>query len=188
MEMIRVIVKQFYPLLILFSCLSFVVYIFFSAELNNGEGVFEGAGSVYVNMIGTDELKNEGLNHVQSNEDGYVPMLKYNSGVRNVGDCVNFKEMFLAQKEDGSFVEAKTEDGFALYLEDIRNQSGNSVLVRLSSEEIERLEEIPASFIYDNEQGLLYFYGSGTYVVYVKVYGNGGAVELYEFNLPVETR
>ena len=188
MEMIKTIVKQFYPLMLMIACVLFVVYIFFSAELNEGKGVFEGAGNVYAPMIGKDEVKNEGLNYMENNAQSYVPLIKYNSGAKAVGDCVKFKELFLVQKEDGSFVNGDTEDGFAIYLEDIKSKAGNSVLERLSSEEVAQMEEIPASFIYDKEQDLLYIFGSGTFVVYIKVYGSGGGTELYEFNLPVETR
>ena len=78
------------------------------------------------------------------------------------------------------------EEDFAIYLMDIRNMDGNSVLEVLSSAEIEDMEEIPATFIYDREQDILHIFGSGIYVVYVKVYGSSGGQVVYEFKLPVE--
>lgn len=186
MDMIKMVVKQFYPLMIMLSCVLFVVYIFFSANPNDGKDIFEGVGNVFAPMIGTDEVKNDGLSYKQSGVSGYIPIIKYNVGPQKVGNCVSFRELFLVQKEDGSFVNGNTDDGFALYLEDIRNQNGNCVLEWLSSEEIAEMEEIPASFVYDKEQDLLYIYGSGTFVVYIKVYGSSGGSQIYEFNLPVE--
>lgn len=186
MEMIKTVVKQFYPPLILLACVSFTVYIFFSAELNSGKGTFEGAGHVYTPMMESDEVKNDGLSYIESNEAAYVPMLKYNAGARSIGDCLSFKTLFDVQREDGSYVNGSTEDGFAIYLMDIKNQNDTSALETLSPEEIVELEEIPASFVYDKEQDLLHLHASGIYVVYIKVYGSGGGVEIYEFNLPIE--
>lgn len=186
MELIKDIIKQFYPLLIMCSCVLFVIYIFFAAGDEAGKGVFENAGEVYTSMIDTDGLKNDGLSYAGNNSDAYVPSIKYNSGAKNVGDCVSFRSLFLVEKKDGSLVSGDAEAGFALYLEDIKNKSGNSVLERLSLEAIDQLEEIPAPFIYDKENDLLYVYASGVYLVQVKVYGTGGGMQVYEFNLPVE--
>ena len=175
MELIKDIIRQFYPLLIMCACVSFVIYVFFSANYNGGKGVFENTGNIYAPMIEDDELKYDGLNYIGEEVNRYVPEIKYNSGVKQVGDIVTFKELFLVNKEDE----------FALYLIDI-TQSGNSVLEFLSSEELEDMEEIPAPFVYDKEHDLLYIFGSGTYKVKIKIYGSSGAIEEYEFNLPVE--
>ncbi len=185
MELIKDIIRQFYPLLIMCACVSFVVYVFFSANYNGGDGVFENTGNIYAPMIEDDELKQDGLNYIVEEVNAYVPEIQYNSGAKQIGDCIAFKELFLVKKEDGSFVNGSLEDDFALYLTDI-TQSGNSVLERMTSEEIDVMEEIPAAFVYDKENDLLYIYGSGTYTVEVKVYGASGATQTYEFNLPVE--
>lgn len=186
MELIKDIIKQFYPLLILCSCVLFVIYVFFSAGEDGNEGVFENVGEIYAPMIGSNALKDESLQYLESNTDAHIPVLKYNSGAKSVGDCIRFRSLFLVEMQDGNLVSGEEEDGFALYLEDIKNKSGNSVLERLSSEEINELEEIPAPFIYDKEKDLLYVYSSGVYLVQVKVYGAAGGMQVYEFNLPVE--
>lgn len=186
MELIKDIIKQFYPLLIMFSCLFFVIYIFFSAGEDSAAGVFENAGAAYHSMLEDDDLKNEGLSYIGDASDGYVPLIKYHSKAKEVGDCVNFKSLFLVQKKDGSFVNGALEDDFAIYLLDIKNEAGNSVLMRMSSEELEGLEEIPAAFIYDEEQAFLHMFESGNYIVYLKIYGHSGGFQMYEFKLPVE--
>lgn len=185
MELIKDIIRQFYPLLIMCACVSFVVYVFFCADYNGGMGIFENTGNIYVPMIKGDEVEHDGLNYIGEEVNSYVPEIKYNSGAKQVGDCITFKELFLVKKEDGSWATGDTEDDFALYLKDI-SQSENSVLEYMSSEEIENMEEVPAAFVYDKENDLLYIYGSGTFCVEVKVYGKGGATQIYEFNLPVE--
>lgn len=186
MELIKDIVRQFYPLLIMLSCITFVLWIFFSSDIFGGDGVLEGGGKVYAPMMGTDQLKNDGLSYVGGASSGYVPVVKYSAGAQNVGEEAVFKDLFSVKKENGSFVNGSTEDGFALYLMDIRTASGNSVLATLTAEEIENLEEVTTAFIYDRENDILYFHGSGTYIVYIKVYGSSGGQKTYEFKLPVE--
>ena len=186
MEQIKEIIKQFYPILIMCACVSFVVYVFFSADYNGGKGVFENAGNVYAPMIEDDELKYDGLTYIGDEVNSYVPEVKYNAGAKQVGDCIRFKELFLVKREDGSWVAGNTEDDYALYLIDI-TRTGNSVLEYMSYEEIENMEEIPAAFVYDKENDLLYIYGSGIYTVKIKVYGNSGASKVFEFQLPVES-
>ena len=186
MEVIKDIIKQFYPLLILCSCVLFVIYVFFSAGEDGNEGVFENVGEIYAPMIGSDAVEKDSLQHLGSSTDANTPVVKYNSGAKSVGDCVSFRSLFLVEMQDGRWISGDEEDGFALYLEDIKNKSGNSVLERLSSQEIEELEEIPAPFIYDKENDLLYVYASGVYQVQIKVYGAAGGMQTYEFNLPVE--
>ena len=187
MELIKDIAKQFYPLLIMLACVLFVVGVYFSADMFGGTGVFEGTGEVFEPMLVSDELKNDGLSYVGSTSSGYTPVVKYISVAHAVGESVTFKDMFTVRKEDGTTVSGSTEDGFAIYLIDIKSLSGNSMLEVLSTEEIAGLEEIPAAFIYDKELDTLYFHGSGTYMVYVKVYGPDGGQTTYEFKLPVET-
>lgn len=168
--------KHIKDILIMCACVMFVIYVFFSANYNGGEGVFENTGNIYAPMMEDEELTHDRLDYIGEEVDSYVPEIKYNSGAKQVGDCVTFKELFLVH----------IEDDYALYLSDIKNQSGNSVLERLSSEDLEDMDEIPAPFVYDKEKDLLYIFGSGIYSVEIKVYGSNGRVEVYEFNLPVE--
>ena len=162
-------------ILIMSACLLFVVYVFFSADYKGGDGVFENIGSVYAPIIENPELKLEGLNLIREEIDSDEAEVKYKAGVRYVGDCIKFRDLF----------EVKTENDLALYLMDI-TRSGRSVLELLSSEDVEALEEIPAPFVYDKDQDLLYIFGSGIYTVKIKVYGSSGGTDIYEFQLPVE--
>lgn len=186
MEKIKIVIKPFYSLLIMIGCVILVINVFFSATNSGGLKIFETSGSIFQPMLGSDEVKNEGLNYLESLESGYVPIVKYSSGVQRVGESVVFKSLMTVRKENGTNVSGSVEDDFALYLMDIKSQAGESVLETLSSEEIAELEEIPASFVYDKEQDKLYFFGSGIYIVYVKIYGSSGGLETYEFQLPVE--
>lgn len=186
MEMIKDIVRQFYPLLILTSCVLFVMGVFFSAPIYSGEGVFEGAGELFSPVADTGEIKSEGISYIEGSVSGYMPVIRYASGVQKTGSYIVFKDMFIVQKEDGSVVSGSEEDGFAIYLLDIKNHAGKSVLLTLSAEEIEALEEIPAPFVYEEEQDILCCFLSGVYTVQIKVYGAHGGQEIYEFQLPVE--
>ena len=94
MELIKDIIRQFYPLLIMCACVSFVVYVFFSANYNGGEGVFENTGNIYAPMIEDDELKQDGLEYIGDEIVSYVPEIEYNSGAKSVGECIKLKEHF----------------------------------------------------------------------------------------------
>ena len=186
MELVKDIVRQFYPLLIMLCCVTFVLWIFFSADLLGGEGVLEGGGQIYAPMLQTDELTNTGFEAVAGAGRGYIPVAKYVGSAQNVGGKATFKDLLSVRREDGSFVSGSTEDEFALYLIDIQTESGSSVLAYLTAGEIANMDEVPASFIYDRENDELHFHGSGTYVVYVKIYGKSGGQMTYKFKLPVE--
>lgn len=188
MEVIKDIVKQFYPILIVASFVLFVVWIYFSATIYGESGIFKGAGTVYKPMLETDELKNEGLTYISGQGAQDVPVVKYNSGAQTVGTSTSFKEMLTVIKADGTTATGSAENGFAIYLMDIKTVAGNSAMEILPTEEIEGLEEIPADFIYDKDQDILYFHGSGIYTVYVKIYGESGGQAVYEFQLPVENQ
>ena len=186
MELIKDLIKGFYPLMIAGACVAFVIGIFFSSPLNGKTGVFEGVGSIYIPIVNTTPVQNEGLHFEGNSISGDVPVLKYNHGAASSGEGLVFKDLFQVPKSNGTYVNGSVEDDFAIYLMDIRTMDGNSVLEVLSSAEIEDLEEVPAAFVYDREQDILHIFGSGTYVVYVKIYGSSGGQVVYEFKLPVE--
>lgn len=186
MEIIKSIVKQFYPILIMMLCVFFAIYTLFSANLNNGRGVFEAGGNLYAPMLGTDALKNDDFSYIGDSSIEDIPVIIYASGVQKVGTNIIFKDLLNVIKTDGTIVNGTTEDGFALYLLDIQTQEGKSVLQTLSTTDIENLEEISSAFIYDKATDRLYLYSSGVYTVYVKIYGESGGQETYEFQLPVE--
>lgn len=187
MEIIKSIVKQFYPLLTMMACVFFAIYTFFSANLNNGQGMLEAGGNLYAPMLETDELINDGFSFVGDSSREEVPVITYISGVQKVGTNFIFKSLLNVIKTDGTVVNGTTEDGFALYLIDIQTKEGKSVLQTLSATDIENLEEIPSAFIYDKAADRLYLYSSGLYTVYVKIYSESGGQETYEFKLPVES-
>lgn len=115
-----------------------------------------------------------------------IPTLYYNGGTRSVGESVYLKELFDVLYEDGTIVPLNEVDTLEITLKDIRDTENNLVLEKLSTEDIEALEEIPAAFIYDNEQFLLYLHKSGVFTVYINIYSGTGNGALYQFSIPVE--
>lgn len=114
-----------------------------------------------------------------------APTLEYMQGPQEVGNCFVFKSVLQVTTETG-IKNGTVEDDFAIYLSDIKSGAGTSVVEFLSKEQIESLEEIPAAFLYDQENDMLYCYKSGAYKVIIKVYGSNGTQVEYEFILPVE--
>lgn len=186
MEILKEAIKPLVGLLVMTGCVLFVIWAFFSASYSGGTGVFEAGGKIFGGVVGSDAIKNDGLSYITDFVDASVPVVKYNASVQNVGNVIAFKDLFLVQKADGTYVSLSTEDGITIYLMDIRNASGNSALLWLTSGKIAGMEEIPAPFIYDEELDLLYIFASGTYTVYIKIYGVSGGQKVYEFQLPVE--
>ena len=188
MDMIKDIVRGYYPLLIAGACVLFVVSVFFSDTGNGGMGVFGAAGSTYESMIDTEDVGTNGADLIGAAGAGAgdVPVIKYASGARVTGEVVTFKNLLKVLLPNGTEVSGGTENGFAIYLVDIRNAEGNSEMLVMSEQEIDDLEEIPASFLYDKENDQLHLHKSGTYTVIVKIYGSMGGFAEYEFKLPVE--
>lgn len=188
MEMLKDIVRAYYSLFITGACMLFVVGVYFSGAANGGMGVFEKAGETYDSMIDTENIGTNGLDYIGGAGAGQsdAPVMKYASGVRNVGEVVTFKNLLKVQLSNGNEVSGSTENGFAIYLVDIRSAEGNSEMLIMSAQDIEDLEEIPAAFLYDKENDQLHLHKSGTYTVIVKIYGSSGVSAVYEFKLPVE--
>ena len=187
MEWIKDIVRQFYPLMIAVSCVLFVVWIFFASGLEDDNGVFERSGSLFCDVLDTGELRNEGTGFVKNNVSGYVPVVKYTGGVRACGEILLFKDLFQIRKEDGSWEHGGLEDDFTIFLMDIRNQYGKSVMVNMTEEEIAGIENIPSAFVYEKDLDLLCCFLNGIYTVSIKIYAANGGMAIYEFSLPVES-
>ena len=186
MEMIKEIVKQFYPIVMMVACVLFVITVFFSSSVHGGRDIFAGVAMFFSPMIKEDS-HNTQFHDLDSFVSEYVPVIKYGAGVQRVGDGISFKGMFEVVKEDGSIVRGDTEDEFSIYLLDIKNQVGNSVLIHMTEDEIMEIIEIPAPFVYEKEQDILYCFETGIYTVYIKVFGANGGQEIYKFQLPVES-
>ena len=186
MEILKDFVKQFYSIPIILGCVLFVIGVFFPSEVSGKQGIFVEIGNVFTPVISGKEIMSDGVHYIDSFISTYVPFVKYQAGVQMAGSYISFKEQFEVTKADGTVVSGSVEDEFAIYLQDIKNQAGQSVLLLLSAEEIEALEEIPAPFVYDKEQDILCCFESGIYTAYVKVYGINGGQKTYTFQLPIE--
>ena len=185
MEMIKDIVKQLYPLIIMLICVLFVTGVFFSETFLEKKGVFQGSGRLFEPVL-EEKIKNDGLHYLDVVVSTYVPVVKYVASAQTTGSSIRFKEQFEVTKEDGSVVKGSVEDEFAIYLLDIKNMAGESVLLRMTEDEIAREEEIPASFVYEAEEDILYCFENGIYTASIKVYGANGGQKTYEFMLPVD--
>ena len=186
MEQIKVMIKTVFELLIMAGCVLLVFGVFFFAETDYGIGIWGKTGTTFAPLIGNDLLANEGAGHLEGHADGYIPELSYSQGSLRVGDEVKFKQLLSAKLENGIMVNGAIESGFAIYLQDIQTKNRNSVLEKMSTDELENMEEIPSAFVYDKEMDMLYVFASGTYTVMVKIYSEDGAMKNYEFQLPVE--
>ena len=186
MEIIKSMLKHYYSLLLLLAFFSFVIWMFFSEGLHGKENVFWATGEVVAPLLHGGEMKSDGIAYMENNVSGYVPVITYTGGIQEVGKYISIKSLLDVTLEDGTTVNGSVEDGFTIYLEDIKNSAGNSTLMYLTAEDIANMEEIPASFVYEKEEDILHCFASGIYTVYLKIYGSNGGVESYVFQMPVE--
>ena len=187
MEQIKVIIKTTFGLLIMAGCVLLVIGVFFFSEHQAGMGVFGTIGEAFSPLAEDKPLVNEGTNHLQGIISGYVPLVLYNSGSQLLNTCVEFKNLLSVTLENGTTVNGNTENGFVIYLSNIQTCEGNNVLEVMSADDIAELEEVPAPFVYDKENDLLYIFSIGTYIVTLKIYTDSGASQTYEFQFPIET-
>ena len=180
------IAKTFYQMLIMLACVVFVIGVFFCVFVYEKNNVFEGVGILYKPML-KEEVVSDGISYMNAYVSKFVPTIKYDGGVQLQGSFIPLKRQFEVLKEDGSVVRGDIEDEFSIYLLDIKNQRGDSVLAQMTTEEIADIEEIPTAFIYEKEQDRLYCFETGIYIVTIKVYGANGSQDIYEFQFPVES-
>ena len=184
--MVKEIIRHFYPVLMMLNCVLFVLAILFAPQESEKRDAFERVAQLFVPILNTDEIKNDGLDYMERLISDYVPIVKYAAGAQSTGSNVCFKNLLEIRKEDGSVVSGSKEDTFAIYLMDIRNQEGNSVMVRMAETEMANGKEAPAAFVYVEEKDRLYCFERGIYVVQISVYSENGGLEKYEFQLPIE--
>ena len=188
MGQIKEIVKTLFSLLVMVGCLIFAINVFFFSEIEYGMGIFGTAGAIFSPLAEDDLLANEGINHMNGIVSEYIPVIRYNAYAKCVGDCVKFKDLLSVTLENGNSVSGSSENGFAIYLKDIRTKDGNSAVKIMSASEIAQTQIANYSlpFIYDKENDLLYIFKSGTYDVKVRIYADSGGQQTYEFQLPIE--
>lgn len=186
MDQLKEIIKTHFELLIMTGCFLLVIGVFFFTKTTSGMGLLGKVGTTMSPLIKDKEFANEGAEHLQRVGSGYIPSMQYSEGALNQGDCVEFKSLFSVQMKNGTYANGSAENGFAIYLIDIQNKMGDSVLEKISTVDRTNMAEIPSPFVYDEEQDLLYIFENGIYIVEVKIYSDTGGMEIYEFQLPIE--
>ena len=159
------------------------VYLF---GFNGNGNIFSNIGSQFAG-VSYDSNISDVASDLEEWKSNLTVNVRYTGGAKTVGDVSAFRDMFdiTFLDQDGAQVNNINYD---IYLSDIRDTSDNSVVVRMTTENIDKLEEIPADVLYDTEQHNLYYYKSGVYTVYISIYLYDGSTFSYEFVLPVEAR
>lgn len=177
-------IKQYFPIILATIGVFFAIVVYFIGILGTERGIFTDVGSGFEDVSSTEITNNTIVQWEEMDEN--LPAVKYVGAVRKVGEAVRIQELFQFEYESGEIISGTNQEKFTIYLSDIEDASGNSVCEKLSSSDIEALEEIPVAFVLDKEQDILYFHKSGTFKVFIKVYYAGGDDILYEFMIPVE--
>lgn len=177
-------IKHLFPIVMAAMGLFFAAVVLFKGLLGTDKGIYTDIGTGL-----TEATEMELINSVSDrNQESEIeiPAIKYIGGARTVGEEINFKKLFQFTYEDGMVISGTDEAYITMYLNDIKDASGNSVCEKFSTADIDAMEEIPSAFILDQEQNILYFHKSGIFKVLIKVYYDATTDVLYEFTMPVE--
>ena len=180
----KMAVKQLFPILLVGLGIFFAASVYFDGLLGTENGIYTDAGMIMEKNTETDFIGEVLSDNAELQIE--IPSIKYIGGTRKVGESVNFKEMFQFIYQDGNMVQGTDTTYVTIYLSDVEDASGNSVCEKLSTEEIEAMEEISTAFVVDKEQDILYFHKSGSFKVLLKVYYSANIYMEYEFFIPVE--
>lgn len=176
-----------YVVIVLEACfVMFCIGYIWIGTVGEGKGLADGIGTM-LEDVEMQNVKSEGHLVLKEMIESERPVVRYVGGTKRVGEFVKFKELVEVCLPGKSFESGIEEKGFYIYLEDIQDKNGNSVVIFLKSEEIEALEEIPAGFILDKEKDMLYFHKSGVFVMYLMIYTENEIGTAYECMIPIET-
>lgn len=177
------VIKKLFLLVLAVIVVIFVIILIWGDEEKGTHG-FRDLG-VVADASTEVEMTADGLEYLYG-EEKVVPTLRYIGGVKKVGDSIDFRELFEIQLKDGTTLSGTQEGDFYLYLEDITDEKGDRKFITLYAEENAAVEEISSPIVYEKDTRKLCFNESGTYHVFVRIYGKSGRMETYEFKLPVE--
>lgn len=188
----KTVIKEFFPVMIAVAGVIFAIGIYFIGFRNTENGIYTDIG---MDMpIENENDTSSVIGEIAAISDTFT--VKYIGGSRTIGDIIDYSLMFQVLNADNAQVlvngissqENVSADSVMLWLSEIRDEAGNSVMSKMYTEEIDIIEEIPSAFVLDLDTGELYIHQSGIYEVFVKVFDSNGNEYPYEFFMPVEVR
>lgn len=149
--------------------------------------IFHGAFFDKVSKVPTKE-QNDSNKHEIAKDDSITEKieLKYNGTIYTTDVETDMKSMFEVKVGDKDFMPGNTENGFSLYIEDIQNQKGDSLMEQAEDSIVEGSDEITVPLSYNEESGKVTFYQSGIYKIVVRIYGENGGTVRKTVSIPVE--
>lgn len=179
------VIKHYFPLIISVLGALFAFQIFFHGVAELPSDLFTAIGRTF-----TDLKQKDNLSTIAQKEEAQpkvpLPSILYTGRTLTIGNAFYLQDLFTLSFSDGTIVSPNARTDAALYLNDIRNLAGESVLTSLSSFEIENLEELPSPVVYDTEQQLLHFHQSGIYQLSLRLFLEGEDGVLFTCSIPVE--
>lgn len=178
-------IKHYFPFILAVFCTIFAIQIFFHGFAASPYDLYTSLGTIFSDTKQADNSSSI-AQKMEAHPKVPLPSIQYVGKTLMTGDPVHFQELFTLTFSDGMVVSPTSITHAALYLDDIKNSKGNSVLTQLTSLEIANLEEVPTAAIYDTEQDLLYFHNSGIYKIILRLFVEGEDGIVFECNIPVE--
>lgn len=179
------VIKHYFPLILTVLCAMYGLLIFFHGFTNSQNGIFSDIGTYFSDGTQKDNLTYV-ANQMGAQEKAPLPTPKYIGNTITVGEAVSFDKLFTLEFTDGTLSTVEETPTAALYLVDVTHSNGTSVLMKLSSADVENLEELSTAAVYDTDNRLLYFHSSGIYTLYIRLYFNYQSGVLFQCQIPVE--
>ncbi len=171
-------IKQIFPLILTALCALFGISILYQ--------VFD-IGTAFSNIRQKNNTTTIS-DKLEAQEKDPFPSLLYIGKTLTTGSAYVLSDLFLIKTDLDTQSIPVSSPNIALYLIDVTSENGKSLLTTLSSSDIENLEELPSSVIYDSDKHLLYFLKNGIYTLHVRLYYNNRPGVLFECQIPVEMR
>ena len=172
-------IKHYFPLILSVLCATYAIYTIFHSLTEIGQA-FE--------TMSQKNHKSFVAQTIASQIEEEIPTPLYIEQSLIVGEEYFLEDLFELEFSNGSLIPFGADSDIALYLIDIKNANHTSILTKLSTENITSLNTIPSSAIYNTDKKLLYFYSSGIYTLYIRLYYHHHPGVLFECHIPVEVR
>lgn len=179
------VIRDVFIIIIVVIGVIFSITTIFGGLKGKDDSIFSAIGEK-VGTIKQEPHISEIATELEEISEAEMPTIYYVGGSRTVGDAVSIEDMFEVQYENTSRMPLSEAENTFIFFVDVRDTSGNILVEKLTTEDIEKLEEIPSAFIYDKDQHILHFHQSGTFIVSIRVYSGTSSGMLYEFEIPVE--
>lgn len=141
-------------------------------------------------IIPTDETTDGQVHVTPDNLSAYTanpPEVILKNGIYVANSCISFGGMFNITVDGVLYDGAENGNGtFSIAINSVIDENKREILLCITQEEYEEMEDVSLSMFYDEEQDYIYFLSPGLYKITFTVHVVGGAKGQYTVVIPIE--